>query len=413
MNNKDGHFDACELKDAFQVFNQFSQQLTTSYRLLEEQVCHLTLELAAARHERLQQLNEKERLANRLQGLLAALPAGVIVLDDKGVIKEFNPAAQSILGGSLLGYDWSEIVQQVFVDPICNSNEYELKNGRVISVCLSPLHSEQGSILLLNDVTENKLLQNKLSRQEQLTAIGEMTAGLAHQIRTPLAAVLLYVSHLSNKDLTQYERQRFVQKAISRLRYLDRTVTDMLIFARGGPFTMKEISICSLLNELQLQIEESMQARSAYIQISGISAGIKIKGNLEALINALANLIVNALDVAPEKSLLRLHVSIKDHTWAVLSLSDSGPGIPDSIKDRIFDPFFTTRPNGFGLGLAVVKKIISAHRGYINVVSQVGIGTTFAIHLPLDLNANVNARNQEGHGDLKENNTTSFTGVVT
>ena len=142
--------------------------------------------------QRMQELAEKERLANRLQSLLDLLPGGVIVIDGQGVVREANPVARNLLGQPLVGMLWRQVIARNFAPREDDGHEISLKDGRRLSIATRSLHAEPGQLVLLTDLTETRRLQDQLSRHERLSALGRMVASLAHQIRTPLSAACCY-----------------------------------------------------------------------------------------------------------------------------------------------------------------------------------------------------------------------------
>jgi two-component system sensor histidine kinase FlrB len=373
---------ARQLEDAFQLFTQMSSQLEASYRVLENRVAQLSEELAAARSERLRQLAEKERLAHRLERLLDLLPGGIVVVDGAGVISDCNPAAAELLGEPLLGVAWRDVVARALQPFSEEGGEVSLCDGRKLSISTRTLEPEPGRIILLMDVTEQHALQAMLNRHRRLSAMGEMAAGLAHQIRTPLATALLYVSHLGAGGLVDHERERFAGKAIGRLRHLERMVNDMLRFARDGSFDMEDIDVESLVHDLRQTLEPQLQAAGGELTFVNSAPGARLRGNPEALLSALLNLAGNAMDARSKGLQLRLDVGYSSERDALLRLSDNGPGIPAEIRERLFTPFFTTRPNGTGLGLAVVRAIVLAHEGDVWLQSSSTAGSTFSLRIP-------------------------------
>lgn len=373
-----------ELEDAFNVFNRMSLQLESSYRDLEQQVAGLTAELAAARSERLRQLAEKERLANRLSRLLETLPGGVIVLDAQGIVQECNPAALTLLGEPLLGQLWRDVMQRACAAEYgADDNELKLANGRQITLSARALGTEPGQILLLTDVTEHRALQNLVNRQQRLSAMGEMAASLAHQIRTPLATALLYVSHLNRPQQTEADRVRVTDKIRTRLRHLEGMVNDMLVFARGGGSgAVEKVGIDSVLEELRQTLEPQLQALQAELHIDNTVPGAVVNGSRAALVGALLNLANNALQACGNAARLTINVRSPQPGRLSVSVSDNGPGIDAAGIERIFEPFYTTRPDGTGLGLAVVRAVAEAHHGSVWVESPPGQGASFGLRLP-------------------------------
>ncbi|HLA74673.1 MAG TPA: ATP-binding protein [Gammaproteobacteria bacterium] len=373
------------LEDAFHVFNQVSEQLTASYQILEARVAELTEELNAARNERLLQLAEKERLANNLQRLLSALPAGVLVLDGTGVICEYNPTALDLLGEPLQGVRWMEVAERAFA-PL-GDGQLVLRDGRRVVISTSSLGSEPGQILLIKDVTETHALQERLNRHQRLSAMGEMAASLAHQIRTPLASALLYASHLANPQQQTVDYRTYAEKIVPRLRHLEKLVDDMLLFAKGGSFGADEIRVADLLLDFRQALETTLFVSGCQLTITDETPHAILRGNRDALLSMLMNIAGNAIQACGKGGQLELAtqmVSDEGGAEAIkLTLTDNGPGIPQALLERIFEPFFTTRPQGTGLGLAVVQAIARAHQGSVWVESQQGRGSTFGLRFPL------------------------------
>ena len=244
--------DPSELK-AFNMFNEMSQQLTDSYAFLENKVEQLSGELATVSAQRMQELGEKERLADRLESLLQMLPAGVLLLDENGVIIQSNPAAEDLLlaasgAGTLLGQRWRNVIKRCFKPRRDDGHEISLVDGRRVSLRTAAMTNERGQLILLTDLTETRALQSQLAQHERLSAMGKMVASLAHQIRTPLAAATLYAGHLNSEDLAEEHRIRFAGKLQERLHHLESQVRDMLIFARGEAPLNDDVKVTSLLD---------------------------------------------------------------------------------------------------------------------------------------------------------------------
>ncbi|MDX1250740.1 MAG: PAS domain-containing protein [Gammaproteobacteria bacterium] len=371
------------LSAAFDVFNQISQQLAVSYQDLENRVARLGAELAAARSEQINTAAEKERLANRLQTLLDALPGGVVVLDGAGYVQLCNPAALDLLGTPLQGMLWRDVIARAFAPRSDDGHEVSLRDGRRVGISTSSLAEEPGQILLVTDLSETRALQEKLSRHQRLSAMGEMAASLAHQIRTPLSSAVLYASHLSRTGLKADDQSRFAEKILFSLRHIEKMVNDMLMFVRGGGVGDEDIAVTDLLDAFQRALEPQLQACAGRMEVIADVAGLMLRGNRDALLGALLNLATNAIQACGMSAVLRL-LAVDDGEGALyLQLSDNGPGIPAEIKERIFEPFFTTRPAGTGLGLAVVQAVVQGHRGAVWVDSPPGDGCTFTLRLPV------------------------------
>ena len=368
------------LEQAFSLFNQMSTQLTDSYSLLEARVTELKGELAVVSAQRMAELAEKERLANRLQNLLDLLPGGVIVIDDRGRVHEANPAAIELLGLPLVGELWRQVIARCFAPREDDGHEISLKDGRRLSIATRSLDAEPGQLVLLNDLTETRRLQDQLARHERLSSLGRMVASLAHQIRTPLSAALIYASHLTEQVLPVETQQRFAGRLKERLHELEHQVRDMLVFARG------ELPLTDRLSPKQLM--QALQA-AAQPHVEGVSMrwqcdihGGEVLCNRDTLVGALLNVIENALQAGTSQVRLKVHVYARDNTLR-LAVSDSGSGIEPHVLRRLGEPFFTTKATGTGLGLAVVKAVVRAHQGELQLHSRLGRGTCALLSLPL------------------------------
>ena len=372
-----------QLENAFQVFNQVSEQLAVSYRQLQERVFQLSRELAAARTERMRQLAETERLAHWMAQLLDALPAAVVVIDDSGFIQQFNPAAEILFSDLTEGGLWSDVQETQFI-PGQQGDEYRLNSGRLVSMTRRTLHPEPGQILLMLDITTTRDLQERLERRQRLSAMGEMAAQLAHQIRTPLSSALLYTAHLSRDDLSREQRERFSGHTRTRLSHMERQINQMLAFARGGQFKPRKLDLVPLLHELVQQLEPQAREDGLLLDLMDESGGqAEILGNPDALLGALVNLARNALEHVGQGGEIHIRLARAADGWQ-LCFQDNGPGIPEELQTRIFDPFFTTRTDGTGLGLAVVQDVVLSHQGRIRVQSESEGGTCFILTLPAD-----------------------------
>ncbi|WP_412070757.1 sensor histidine kinase [Pseudomonas fluorescens] len=368
------------LEQAFALFNQMSSQLTSSYSMLEARVTELKGELAVVSAQRMQELAEKERLANRLQNLLDLLPGGVIVIDAQGIVREANPAACELLGLPLEGELWRHVIARCFAPREDDGHEISLKDGRRLSIATRSLDAEPGQLVLLNDLTETRHLQDQLARHERLSSLGRMVASLAHQIRTPLSAALLYASHLTEQELPVETQQRFAGRLKERLHELEHQVRDMLVFARGELPLTDRITPGQLLQSLQAAALTHVQDLPIRWQCDS-HAG-ELLCNRDTLVGALLNLIENAIQASAGDVRLKVHLYARDNHLRVC-VSDSGSGIDSVVQARLGEPFFTTKATGTGLGLTVVKAVARAHQGELRLRSRLGRGTCAQVILPL------------------------------
>lgn len=369
-----------QLNDAFRAFNELSTSLERSYRDLEAQVARLTAELGAVRRARLEEHRERERIAARLERLLALLPGGVLVLDGDDVVRECNAAAREMLGGPLEGERWSDVCARAMQRASVFGGEVPLPGGRHVSLAQRSLGDEPGRIVLVTDVTEAHLVRELLERNGRLAALGEMAARLAHQLRTPLSAALLYASRLAAPGLPEEQRAPLAGRTVDRLRHLEQQVADMLAYARGGAHGLVPLSLDAVLEDVAQTLAGRLK-RGGRLTLRTRAPGLVVRGNRDALAGAVANLVVNALDAAGAAAEVLVEASRPSREVARITVSDNGPGVPEALRERIFEPFFTTRPSGTGLGLAVVRSVAVAHGGSARLEAG-DRGATFVIDIP-------------------------------
>jgi two-component system sensor histidine kinase FlrB len=390
--------ERARLEQAFAAFSEMSRQLSDSYQSLARRAVSLNDELARANDARLEELATKETLANRLSRLLEALPAGVVVLDGEGRVRDSNPAAATLLGTTPDGQDWRDVIRHAFSPKPDDGHDVSLASGRRVNVQTCSLGNEPGQIVLLNDVTETRALHEQLSRHQRLTAMGEMAASLAHQIRTPLATAMLYASHMTARVLPASDQARYADRISASLRHLEKLVNDMLVFARGGGAIKESLAVGSLLVDLIGLTGSAIQPAGIRLEAVDAAGSSAVYGNREALLGALQNLIINAAQAAGTGGAIQVCAQRAGSDSIEIQVSDNGPGVPEELRERIFDPFFTTRAQGTGLGLAVVHAVARAHQGTVRVMPRDGGGSTFVLRLPLFENNEQSDHNEVFHG---------------
>lgn len=364
LNDPSG-LDARKLAQAFAIFSRASEELSQSYGALQI---------------------EAVKLSEKFDVLMAALPAAVLVLDRQGCIEHFNRAAEQWLGSDLTGKSWREYQEHTLEAGVAQG-EWVLNPGeheRVLSLTETVLEHNGGHLLLLQDVTDAQKMRRQAERNERLAVMGEMVAGLAHQLRTPIAAALLYAGNLASPMLGVPERAKCVERIQERLRHLEKLIRDMLIFARGDSLGREAFSIGSLLAELAVMIEPLARQKGVgfVAQPAAESATIEIMGNRKEIVGALLNLLENALQATESGGLVSL-LALEEGGMAFFSVQDTGKGIPLDVQARLFTPFFTTRAEGTGLGLAIARGVARAHGGDIALQSREGEGTRFTFTLPV------------------------------
>lgn len=320
---------------------------------------------------------------HQLAQVFDVLPSGLLLLDQRGYIAKANPAAQTLFGVKLEGERWSKVALELFIPQADDGHELSLPDGKRVQLTLATLLDSDSQLIMLTDVTATRQLQASMARLEKLSALGRMVASLAHQIRTPLSAAMLYGSNLSNENLPEAARSRFQSKMMARLADLENQVNDMLLFARNGEQPIAEqVSVVHLLMQMKSAIEAKLVQRQLHLDIGYCEPDVIIMANSNCLVSALTNLIDNAAHVSKHGDTIGLYART-DGERVQISVVDSGPGIAAQVQEQLFEPFVTTKQNGTGLGLAVVKSVIKAHNGEIAVDSRPGEGCCFTATLPV------------------------------
>ncbi len=327
-------------------------------------------------------LDSLEDQVERYKQVLEVMPAGVILLDTQGIIREANPEALRLLEIPLLEQRWYEVIQAAFAPREDDGHEISLRNGRKVRLAISA--SSTGQLILITDLTETRLLQSRVSDLQRLSSLGRMVASLAHQVRTPLSSAMLYASNLAAPNLPTTTRDRFQTKLMDRLHDLDKQVSDMLLFAKGGdnkvikPFTVEE-----LVNEFQPMVETAIKSHHVDYGYEIDQPELSLLGNVNAIASALSNLVMNAIQIVGKG--VQIDVFFRPVNGELkISVQDNGPGVPDELKNKIMEPFFTTRSQGTGLGLAVVQMVCRAHDGRLELQSPANEGACFTMCLPIE-----------------------------
>ncbi len=370
-----GNPERHELQAAFRAFGTVSAQLSQTFEALRAQVAQLQGELGAARAG-------QQQLAERLAALVNGLPGGVLELDTQGVIVEANPAARELLGEPLQGIRFATALSRAATTGGTCIEHTELRTGRFINV--SRRLSADGEVVLLTDVTEGQLMQRMLARQQRLLTLGELAAGLAHQIRTPLATALLYASQMTLPKRDAQDLARCGERTVTSLKQLDQLVNDMLAFARGG-VARESVRLSALLEQVAQWLRPALRA-GVRLTIRTQAPALAVRANVPSLVSALLNLATNALQAADGELELELLARSGAAGRAQIVVSDNGPGVPERLRERIFEPFFTTRPRGNGIGLSIVRSVIEAHQGGVRLVPSER-GAVFVIDLPAEESA--------------------------
>ncbi|PID43397.1 MAG: PAS domain-containing sensor histidine kinase [Gammaproteobacteria bacterium] len=370
------------LEHFISLFDQLTDRLTRAYDNLEDRVNRLTLELTEEIEHRKQELSEKEKATSRLETLLHLLPAGVVLLDGKGVVQKCNAAAVDLLGEPLEGERWLDIIQRCFAPKRDDGHEVSMIDGRRVSIATRSIDQEPGQLILLTDLTETRELQSRLSRYERLSAMGRMVASLAHQIRTPLSTAMLYAGHLCHDQIDDGFRQKCADRLMSRLVHLEQQVRDMLIFAKGETPLAERVSIQELEESLRHAAEAPLSKAGAKVQWQNRAGEVEVLCNKEALVGACMNLVNNSVEASEGELVMTIKFDVLPDGKVAIQVADNGPGFDAGQKEKLKEAFYTTKSQGTGLGLAVVQAVVSAHKGLFEIGSYEG-GVVASIVLPV------------------------------
>jgi len=362
-------------------------------------------------------LEEELKASNEfLKGIIESSPYGIIATDMKGNILIFNRAAEE-----LLGYRAEEVIGKMHISELyppgmakevmkkLRSEDYggkgrfsgELKvlnrYGEEIPIHLSAAlvyrdGKEVASLGIFTDLRprlemEKRLQETQLQllQSEKLRSLGEMAAGVAHEINNPLGGILLYASLLLEELSPEDQKRKDVERIVSEATRCKEIVKSLLEFARQSSPDKELVNVNSAINEGLLFLENQATFHNIRI-VKELDPGLPpVYGNVGQLKQVFMNIMLNAVDAMHGEGTLTIRTSLsQDAREVIISFTDTGVGIPKEILPRIFDPFFTTKEvgKGTGLGLSVSYGIVKEHGGRIEVESEVGKGSTFRVILP-------------------------------
>jgi PAS domain S-box-containing protein len=394
-----------------EAFNEVTAQLQNSYDELQGRVKKLDLELSDKNDELKKNLAEKERVKNYLNDILESQTNGVLVVDRTGNITTCNKTTGTITGiksQSCLGKSLNEIFP-LFESVVAQlaksrgetiSQDKDISNGNGgtlhIRISASPVwdnHGGQiGTILILQDMTEFRRMEELAQRNQRLREMGEMAAGIAHEIRNPLASIELFAS-LLKKDLEgDSEKENLVHHIRAGVQNMDRIISTLLLFAKSSQPSRQQCDINLLLTECLEGINNVIVPENINVIRKSGPGTLLANGDRELLRQVFPNLINNAIQAMPkggELSLITQKSSVHnsengstERQYISVTITDNGIGMSTDNLTKIFNPFFTTKDKGTGLGLAISHNIIKAHQGTIDAVSEEGKGTTFTVKIP-------------------------------
>lgn len=362
--------DAKGLEEAFAIFYAESQKLEAQQIALQDKIDQLSDEL--------------QKSNQRLGILMNAIPAGVILLENNIVLLH-NPAVLHFLPSLSPGQsfeipsDWQpSIAPGEYV--IGNTEPSSSKPQKTVQV----IRIDEGSrsFIQIQDITANISLHQETQRENRLTAMGKMAAGIAHQFRTPLATALLYSSHLCDDNLAPDMSKEFANRLRKQLLDLEKLSQDMLRFISNRPTKTMLVSAQQIIDEAQASIQALFESHDVVLNVqSDIPTSSMLLVEPKSIPNALVAILENALSVSKPKDKVTLQAQVEAKKL-MITIADQGPGIASTIIDSLFEPFSTTSANGTGLGLSIAKNTIEAHRGTISVENSTH-GAIFKITLPI------------------------------
>jgi signal transduction histidine kinase len=241
-----------------------------------------------------------------------------------------------------------------------------------------------GTLVVFQDITEIKALEERLRQADRLAALGTLSAGLAHEIKNPLSAIKTFVQLLPKKSESPSFMEKFnmtVPREIDRINLL---VEDLLELTRKRVRPFVNLNV----NQMILQVidlhGEEMGKRRIVFEDHLDRTLLPILGDSDTLYRAFSNVVINSIQAMPNGGLLSISSEPDDRpSIAKITFRDTGIGMDEETSKNLFNPFFTTKDKGSGLGMALTRKIIEDHRGTIEVMSEKGIGTTFVLRLPV------------------------------
>jgi PAS domain S-box-containing protein len=375
--------------------------------------------MAASMHGVIQTLRDQEKELARLhliekeraeqterlsEEVTRNMPAGLLVVNATGIISSANPAAEQVLGIRALGFrrysealgedsELSALVAHCLRDGKI-FRRAEVKHfapggeSRRLGATISPIRRGEGkingAICLLTDLTELAALQQQVQLKENLAALGELSAGIAHEFKNALATISGY-AQLIRAETAEGEARDYAQNILDQTRNITHVVTEFLKYARPLHISTETVGLQGVVEKVVAEVGEAMPQ----IRIRHEGPFGNVPGDEGLLRQALLNLARNAAEACVGAAnggrvLLRGEsVRGNDASFQRITVFDNGPGIPQNVREKLFHPFFTTKAKGTGLGLAVVQKIVVQHGGQVRARNRPEGGAAFIVTLPL------------------------------
>jgi two-component system sensor histidine kinase PilS (NtrC family) len=321
-----------------------------------------------------------------------SIGSGILTVDESGCITYLNPAAEVLTGRSnatARGQPLSSVVPEL-AEAVANHegrgrDEVRVRTAegksRILGFAIAPLAGKLGQVVLFQDLTELRQMEDAMRRSQRLTVVGGLAAGLAHEIRNPLASMCGSIEILGGSPRLDSQERKLMHVVLSEAERLEALVRDFLAFARPPPPTLRPIDGGREVAETVELFRAQAAGRGIELEAEA-EAAVLVRADARQFRQVLWNLLGNAADATAAGGHVRVRLS-RQGRQALLEVTDSGEGISEDDLERIFDPFFTTKERGTGLGLAIVHRIVEAHGGELSVRSEPGRGSTFTVALPL------------------------------
>ena len=391
--------DLERLRRAFETFRRASGDLERSYRELRERAARLQEELEVKNRELAANLADKERMETYLHDILESLTTGVAVLDPSGRITLCNRAASRLAGcdrgelrrrgpALLLGGGEDQgldvLLARARGRTLVREVDGEERSLRLNAVRLRDRDGRcTGGLLLIEDITEILRLEHEAGRRNRLTAMGEMAANIAHEIRNPLGSIELYASILGRELGADRDKRDLAEQIRAGVRSLNHILSNLLYYTRPLRPAVRDLPAHDLWPETVRFAAHALREQRIRWRCERTGPDAVLQTDPELLKQVLINLVLNAVQAMPDGGRLLL-ASRVDRGTVRYTVRDTGRGIREEDLDKIFNPFFSTRAKGTGLGLAIAHQVVETLGGTIRVASRPGRGTTFTVELPLE-----------------------------
>lgn len=321
----------------------------------------------------------------RLQeSILRSLSSGLVALDADGREVFHNRAAEELLGRAGVPLGPGSLLGQTFDLSGGDRREAVLGGGTtVLGYTASPLAvgaDRRGSILIFQDLTRVKRLEDDLRRADRLAAVGRLAAGLAHEIRNPLASLAGSVEVLRETLAPGDDEARLFAIVLRETERLNRLVTNFLHYARPGRADEAPLELRAAVAEAALFFGQG-EGREGFALENRVPGGLELRADASQLQQLFLNLFRNSREAAPAGVAVAVEARV-DGPWVELTVADDGPGMTAEVAERAFEPFFSGRDGGTGLGLATVHRIVENHGGTVALDTGAEQGTRFRIRLP-------------------------------